>query len=386
MMKPRLLITNFLPIGRGGLRTYVRTIITSKLCEMFDIAVASPEESGILAMCKNLRIKCYPLSFPGNVKEVFGIGKSIIGLNDIYKDFPFQVIHCNGSRDHWIAAYWKILFRKPSTIIRTRHAVKIVRNDAFHVLLNLHLTRRQIYVCESMKYLCEEGKALKLTNSIVIPNGVDLEYYRPMMKDDSLARKLGVGQDDFVFGSVAGLASHKRVDLMLHAVAEMKHERKVKVLLLGYEVHGRRVLSLAGKLGIGDKVIYAGMLDDVRPYISIFDVGFVLSSVETISYAAREMMAMGTPLISSRYCGLVENVDDGINGLLVEPGDLSEVKGAMVRFLEMSDDALASFRAAAREKAVRNFSVVQQISKLGGVYMEAMGGIATTERRLRECP
>lgn len=372
-MKAKVLITNFHPEGGGGHKTYIGTILKSKLADMVDIAVASPKESSILAMCKDLRIKCYPLVFPGNAQEVIGIAKSIIGLNKIYRDFPFSVIHCNGSRDHWIAVYWKLLFGKPTPIIRTRHAVKSVKNDLLHSLINLRLTSKQIYVCETMKYLCEEGKALKLCNSIVIPNGVDLDYYKPMVKDDSLAIKLGVGQDDFVFGSVAGLGRHKRVDLILQAVFEITHQRKIKVMLLGYERDSRTILGLAGRLGISDKVIYAGMVDDVRPYISIFDVGFVLSdAVDTISYAAREMMAMGTPLISSSYCGLSENVDDGINGVLVQPGSFSEVKRAMVGFLGMRDDGLSSFRAAAREKAVRSFSAVHQISGLERVYREAI--------------
>jgi len=372
-MKAKILITNFHPKRGGGHKTYVETIIKSKLIERFDIAVAAPEQSSILEMCKNLHIQCYPLAFPGNVKELIGVAKSIIGLNRIYKNFPFDLIHCNGSRDHWIAVYWKLLFRKPTPLIRTRHAVKITRNDPVHWFVNQRLTFRQIYVCESMKHLCEEGKALKLRNSNVITSGVDLEYYKPMVKDQLLAMRIGVGQKDFVFGSVAGLGAHKRVDVIVKATSEMKHERQFKMVLLGHEEGARAILAFGRGLGVENRIIYAGMVEDVRPYISIFDVGFVLSdSIETISYAAREMMAMGTPLISSSYCGLIENVDEGVNGFLVRPGNVDEVKKAMVSFLEMSNDQYVSFRTAAREKAVKNFSVAQQISGLEGIYREAL--------------
>ena len=200
-----------------------------------------------------------------------------------------------------------------------------------------------------------------------------MEYYKPIVKDQVLTTRIGVGQRDFVFGSVAGLGAHKRVDVIVKAASEMKNERQFKIVLLGHEEGARKILAFGRDLGVENRIIYAGMVEDVRPYISIFDVGFVLSdSIETISYAAREMMAMGTPLISSSYCGLRENVDEGVNGYLVRPGNVDEVKKAMVSFLEMSNDQYVSFRTAAREKAVKNFSVAQQISGLEEVYREAV--------------
>ncbi|MCC3262472.1 glycosyltransferase, partial [Paenibacillus polymyxa] len=57
---------------------------------------------------------------------------------------------------------------------------------------------------------------------------------------------------------------------------------------------------------------------DVRSFVAALDVGFVLSSeMETISFACREMMAMGVPVIVSNAGGLAENVHAGLDSWVV---------------------------------------------------------------------
>src|SRR5690606_31393217 len=74
--------------------------------------------------------------------------------------------------------------------------------------------------------------------------------------------------------------------------------------------------------GLAGQVSYAGRLEDVRPMLAALDAGFVLSyRVETISFACREMMAMGKPVIVTRHAGLPENVTDGVDGWIVPPRD-----------------------------------------------------------------
>ena len=65
-------------------------------------------------------------------------------------------------------------------------------------------------------------------------------------------------------------------------------------------------------LGMTGAVVFTGLLRDVRPLLAAMDVGFVLSSrLETISFACREMMAAGRPVIVSDTGGLAENVTEG---------------------------------------------------------------------------
>jgi len=113
--------------------------------------------------------------------------------------------------------------------------------------------------------------------------------------------------------------------------------------------------------------IYCGFHEDVVPYVSVFDVGFILSdSIETISFAAREMMSMGKPLISSSFSGLKENFIHEINGILINQKDIRSLVSAMKYFLDMDKHELETFSKKAREYAVDHFDI--GIQKIGIYY------------------
>jgi glycosyltransferase involved in cell wall biosynthesis len=139
-------------------------------------------------------------------------------------------------------------------------------------------------------------------------------------------------------------------------------------LVIGDEAGGRRLEEAARADGVS-QLRYCGFEKDVRGFISLLDVGFVLSdSIETISYGSREMLAMGKPLVSSSFAGLKENVVDGYNGFLTRPGRLDDVVTAMSRFLTMSASELAQFSANARSYAEQRFSLEKQLQETLAVY------------------
>jgi glycosyltransferase involved in cell wall biosynthesis len=369
MARPKILLTNCHPDPMGGHCTYFQTVLRSSLSDSYDLAVASSATSAVYQWARQNDVTCFGLEFPLNLKKPAQLLQGLRDLTKLYREFPFRILHCNGWKDQKIAICWKALCQRKVALVRTHHAVKKIPADYCHHLVNNRLTDRNIYVSRTMQGLCEEANALKLVNTVVIPNGVDLRSFSPRPKDQEVSDRLGISPDEFVFGSVAGLSPYKRVDLIISATAQIDHAKKFRIVVLGQEGFAHRILDLAKRLGVEDRLIYAGMQEDVRPFISVFDAGFVLSdAVETISFSAREMMAMGVPLISSSFSGLVENVDHGKEGLLITPGDLIGLKEAMIRFLDMDTRTLQSFRDAARRKAEAEFSVEGQIRRMHDCY------------------
>ena len=133
-------------------------------------------------------------------------------------------------------------------------------------------------------------------------------------------------------------------------------------------------------MGLSDIVVYAGFHRDVRDYVSVFDVGYILSdAVETVSNAAREMLAMGVPLISSSYSGLTVNVDHSVNGFLVEPGRTEPVVESMIRFMDMDTETMAAFRDHARNIAVERFDLNKKMDELGSPVPKPVKIVVMTE-------
>ena len=372
--RPKILLTNFHLGTGGGHRTYLLSLLRGPLTEQFDLALACPASSSINSQARAGGCLVFDQTFPGSLKNLFQMITSMRELERIHRQFPFDIIHCNGSRDHWIAIYWKTVYRRAAKIVRTRHAVKTIGNDIFHAWANNRATALNIFVSRGMIPLCEPAGALRLEHARMIPNGIDTEYFAPRKRDDALAAQLGIDKSDFVVGSNAGLGSHKRADLMLKAVAEMPGRERIKILLLGEMRSGGLYLQMAGTMGLEKNVICPGMIDDVKPHLSLLDLGFVLSdSIETSSYAAKEMMAMGIPLICSRYSGLPENVDDGTSGFLIEPGDVAGLRKCLTAFMSLSATERTGFRTQARDKAAREFSKGRQMELMAQAYREISG-------------
>ncbi len=146
--------------------------------------------------------------------------------------------------------------------------------------------------------------------------------------------------------------------------------RQVVVLIAGKLPDGEQMRRVS-ELGMSDQVVFTGLLDDVGPFLSALDVGFVLSSkLETISFACREMMAAGKPVIVSAVGGLPENVTDGRDGWVVPPASVDSIVEALSKILE-NREALGVMGAEARSTALREFSLSTFVGKTERVYRES---------------
>lgn len=135
--------------------------------------------------------------------------------------------------------------------------------------------------------------------------------------------------------------------------------------------------ALIAELGLGDVVRLRGALphDEVLAGYARADV-FALASVEAgnadrdgIPNVLLEAMAMRVPVVGTRLSGIPELVRDGVNGVLVPPGDVPALADALARLWD--DPALAERLAAeGRATVEREFDIERNIQRLQ-VMLEA---------------
>lgn len=374
----RILLTNFHPHagGGGGHARYIRTILSSELRQEFEFGIAAPDGSGVWRLGEELKAPAFACDFPGHFQEVPQMLGAVRRFNRIAAQWRPDLVHMNGSRDQNIVVLWKTLHRNATCCVRTHHAVRSIPNNLYNRYAYLKVINAHLYVSHSAKNISWAEPSLQPPNSMVVPNGVDVDFWSPRPKDAESLQRLGLAPSDFVFGSHAGMGWHKRTDLFLRGAALYRKrggQRPFKVLLRGNEREVAQSERVAAQVGL-DNVVYQGYAADPRGYLSVMDVGFLLSeAIEAVSFAARELMAMGKPLVSSNYAGLVENVDDGLNGRLVECGDAESVAEAIDWFLRLSPERFAEVGRNARLKAERVFNVEKQIDGLRRFYRRSLG-------------
>ncbi len=174
----------------------------------------------------------------------------------------------------------------------------------------------------------------------VVPNGVDLTLFHPPA---GAAREAG----RLRCLAVARLIERKGLGDLIRALALLERGRfDLEVVGSGPDEHLLR--GLAAQLGVAREVHFLGALD--RSQVALryreADLFTLPSSAEAFGNVFAEALASGLPIVGSSIGGIPDLVEHGTNGLLVRPGDVNALAGA-IRYLADDPDLR-------RQMAVRN--------------------------------
>jgi glycosyltransferase involved in cell wall biosynthesis len=193
---------------------------------------------------------------------------------------------------------------------------------------------RVVTVSQSSKVDISRQMSVPLERMTVVPVGVDHTVFRPRPERPRAAGRIMVTSSSDV--PMKGLVP------LLEAVAKLRTEREVELVVIGRPTEGGRVARTIDRLGLAPIVrCESGISDDELAILyAEAQVAVVPSLYEGFSLPAIEAMACGVPLLATTGGALPEVVGtDGETGLLVAPDD-AEALAAGIRRI-MDDPALA---------------------------------------------
>jgi glycosyltransferase involved in cell wall biosynthesis len=201
-----------------------------------------------------------------------------------------------------------------------------------------------------------------------IPNGISPQA--PVAGRD-LRAELGVGSGPLI-GAVGALRAQKAYDVLIHAAASLRARHPgLHVLIAGAGPERERLDALIEELGLGDVVMMLGRRLDVPELLAQLDVAVCASHFEGSPLAVMEYMEAGLPIVASSVGGVPDLIDDGVHGLLVQPGDPQQLAGAIEELLSDRDRASA-LGARARERRRREFDLDVMVGNLEALYAELL--------------
>lgn len=178
----------------------------------------------------------------------------------------------------------------------------------------------------------------------IICNGVNSNHFFPSAESVAEVRqRYGITAQAKVLLSVGSLDFHKGFDVLIRAMPRiLEVEPEAVLLIVGEGPERERLTSLQAKLGIENKVIFAGRVPNTQlpPYENACDLFVMPSREESFGIAAVEAMACGKPVIGTTAGGLAETIDNGQTGLVVEPDNVEQLASVAIRILK--DKSLAT--------------------------------------------
>ncbi|GAA4888244.1 glycosyltransferase family 4 protein [Saccharopolyspora cebuensis] len=196
----------------------------------------------------------------------------------------------------------------------------------------------------------------------VVPLGVDAETFRPPEAPRVPGRIVAMASAD---------SPMKGIGTLLEAVAKLRTERTVELVLVARPTPGGPTEQLVDELAIGDVVRTVSDLTDpeLAELLGSAEVACVPSLYEGFSLPTVEMMACGTPLVASR-AGAIPEVA-GPCADLVPPGDAEALARALADLLD-APERRARLGAAGRERVLARFSWEQVAATTVDCYAEAI--------------
>lgn len=365
----KLLYTNAHDGDGGGHTTYILALARS-LAARHEVHVAAPASSRLLREAAALPgVRVLAQEFPNGLDRLPARHRARRALAQVLREHRYDVVHVNGSADHRLVLSALRGIAERPRIVLTKHNSKPMRGIG-HAWRSRR-TDRVIAVCAyTLRGL--RSTAYRRCRLALVHNGIDLAHYTPWPAEAAAAeRERWVRGAALLVGSVAGTAQYKGWMDLVQALSLLPAplRTQVRVLVAG-KAPSAEQRRRVDALGLSEQVEFPGLLHDVRPLIAAIDVGFVLSyDVETISFACREMMAMGKPVLLSDYAGLPENIEPGRDGWLV-PARRPAAIAAELRAMLEGRARLAAMGQAARAHAEVEFGLDRFVEETEAVYLK----------------
>ncbi len=292
-------------------------------------------------------------------------------------DSRADVLHLHTSHAHTLGVVAARLAHRPVVIVSRRVDFSIYR----HSFLGLNGVKYRVgldrIVCVSeaiRRVLLKDG--LDPARLRVVRSAVDPERIRRAAPVDVRGR-LGLPAEARVVLAVGALVGHKGhrhlVEAMPSLVAAVPD---VHVVIAGEGPLRGELEQQARALWVQPRLHMPGQIDDLPGWLHSVDVLCMPSVEEGLGTSVLDGMAAGLPVVATNAGGIPEMVRDGIDGLLVPPGDPAALSKALARVL-LDPVLSARLSAAARRRVDDAFLVDRMVDETIAVYEDALRERAT---------
>lgn len=291
-------------------------------------------------------------------------------IDSLYDKFDVIAVHKNfGWSNIW--AIWEAKKRNIKYRICTEHCLPEMWRPGALVYNNVEMTLCTRKLCVSNATCKRLKKWLPLFKSKIQTEYLGVEDFH--FDRNEIRHKYKQDSDTIYIANVAYHNPVKGVDVLLKAVKiliDKYPQLKFKLLQIGGGQNPQQTQALKElekSLGIENYIEWCGVINNVPERLSVCDIYVQPSRSEGIPLSIMEASLAGIPTVATRVGGIVESVKDGETGLLCRRED-PETLAKLLYELIINKEKREKMGSTAREHALRNFSIKENVKKLLGHY------------------
>jgi L-malate glycosyltransferase len=310
--------------------------------------------------------------------------KIFLGVRKALKRRPPDVIHSHRYNEN-ILAYLLSGSKKRVKLISTQHGMpgaswdkrspshKLISKLNFFLLSkcfqNVVAVSKDVQVTFLNEYGFSRDKVKVIHNGISIPQNIHTKREK----------------DPFLIGSSGRLFPVKDYALMVEVAREVsKIKTNIRFELAGDGPERLRIQDLIKKHGMDGKFVLRGFVNDTPSFYRRLDVYLNTSFHEGIPMSVLEAMAYRIPVIAPKVGGVMEILEDGVEGFLVGSRNPKDFAERCVALYE-NDSLRKQMGLAARETIIKEFLLEKMAKRYHSLYLDIAGNLKKRKEPIHDC-
>jgi len=219
----------------------------------------------------------------------------------------------------------------------------------------------------------------------LIPSAVDTALFRPEPAARvRLTARYGLPETAFIAGAAAQLIPRKNLDRLLHLLHLLHLVPDTglldfRLLVFGQGPERARLGREAARLGIERRVVFCGFEPDWPELVPGLDLLLHPARREGLGAVVLEAMSAGVAVVAAAAGGIVDAIDDGVDGCLVGADTAEDWRNAVLG-LAGDPDRRLELAAAARRKVEARFTIERMTDAYVALYREVSDRAAERRR------
>ncbi len=297
-------------------------------------------------------------------------------MADVVCQYKLEVLHVHYAIPHATSAFLakQLITCQLPKIITTLHGtdITLVGSDPSYYDITRFSIDASDGVTAVSAYLADETReTFRLEKEIrVIHNFFDSERFRPNATT-CCKRKNFAADDEFIIAHISNFRPVKRTLDVIDIFSRIAEVLPSRLLLIGEGPDTVLVRRHVSKKNLSGRVMFLGNEGRVEEILTLADLFLLPSEEESFGLAALEALACGVPVIGTLDTGMVELVDDNVNGFLFPVGDTESMARAGIELLS-NKEKLMQFKKSAHETAYERFNSDKIITQYEKYYEEIL--------------
>lgn len=231
---------------------------------------------------------------------------------------------------------------------------------------------RIVVPSHTLDRIATETWRLRPSAVLHIPNGVDLARFAAP-SDPAWKRWLGIGDGETIIGTLGALRAEKNVARLIRAFSALPKAAPVRLVIAGSGPEAPSLAALADSLGVADRVVFPGAVEQPEGLLGYFDLFALSSDTEQMPYALLEAMAAGLPVVATDVGDIAAMVAPGNRRFVVPAQDEAGFVAGLTELLA-SPDRRHALGAANRERIRVEFALDRMVAAYDALFSDDRSG------------